>query len=100
MDIKCEVEGSKATFKISGKIGVTTAPDLRAAIEATPATIRDFDINLSDVDYVSSAGLRAFVAADKLAAHRGGTLRIVSPCEDVLAMLKMTRLSEVIEIVS
>lgn len=98
MEIKSSVEESKAIFELEGKLTVQTSPDLGAVIEQTPSQVCDIDIDLSGVDYVSSAGLRVFVAADKLATSRGGTMRLISPNADVMEVLEMTGLSEVFTI--
>ena len=98
MDIKTTVEGTSATFAVEGKLTVQTAPDLEAAIDAAPAEAADLAIDLTEVDYVSSAGLRVFVAAQKLAMKRGGTFRLLHPREDVMEVLEMTGLSEVLDV--
>ena len=98
MDIKTTVEGTSATFAVEGKLTVQTAPDLEAAIDAAPVEAADLAIDLTEVDYVSSAGLRVFVAAQKLAMKRGGTFRLLHPREDVMEVLEMTGLSEVLDV--
>ena len=99
MEISTSVEGTKATFKVKGKLTVQTAPNLGSAIGQVPGDVCDFDIDLTDVTYVSSAGLRVIVAADHLTASRGGTLRLLNPGDGVMEVFDMTGLSEVLTIV-
>ena len=99
MEIKTTVDGNTATIAPSGKLTVNTASDLNAAIDALSGSVCDIDIDLTEVDYVASAGLRVFVAADKLASKRGGTMRLLHPCDKVYEVLEMTGLSEIISIV-
>ena len=66
--------------------------ELAAIIES------DLIIDLSEVDYVSSAGLRVFVATDKLAVKRGGTFTLLHPCADVYDVLEMTGLVDIFTI--
>lgn len=99
MNINTTVTGTKATFEVEGKLTVQTAPDLEAAISSTTNDLCDLVIDLTEVDYVSSAGLRVFVSADKLATRRGGSFTLLHPCEDVMEVLEMTGLSEVFAIV-
>lgn len=96
MEIRTSIEESKATFGVTGKLTVQTAPDLEAAIDSIPQDVCDFIIDLSEVDYVSSAGLRVFVAADKMALRRGGSLVLRHPREDVTEVLEMTGLADVL----
>ena len=98
MDIKTNVEGTKATLELSGKLTVNTSPELSSAVDRLPGDVRDIDIDLTDVDYVASAGLRVFVATDKLAVKRGGAMRLLHPCDEVMEVLEMTGLSEVFSI--
>lgn len=95
MDIMTNVDGSKATFVLSGKLTVQTAPDLSDAVDRLPASVCDIDVDLKGVTYVASAGLRVLVATDKLSVARGGTMRILHPCADVMDVFEMTGLADV-----
>ena len=99
MNIDITSGDAKATLVLEGKITVQTAPDLEAAVESLDATMADIDIDLSAVDYVSSAGLRVFVTSSKLAERRGGTLRLLHPVDEVVEVLEMTGLYEVLVVV-
>lgn len=98
MDVKTTVDGTKARIELTGKLTVQTSPDLTAVVEGLPAEVRDLDIDLTDVSYIASAGLRVLVTADKLAVKHGGVMRLLHPCDDVLEVLDMTGLSEVFTI--
>ena len=98
MDIKTKVVEDKATIAVEGKLTVQSAPELEAAIGVLPASIMDVDIDLEDLDYISSAGLRVLVSAQKMLSQRGGTLRLLSPNDDVSDVFDMTGLSEVFTI--
>ena len=98
MVIETSVDGEKATIVLEGKLTVQTAPNLSAAIDKLPSNACDIDVDLADVSYIASAGLRVLVAADKLAAKRGGVLRLLHPCDEVMEVFEMTGLSEVFAI--
>ena len=98
MNIKTQVVDDKATIEVEGKLTVQSAPDLEAAIGALPASITEVDIDLENLDYISSAGLRVLVSAQKMLNTRGGTLRLLSPNDDVSDVFDMTGLSEVFTI--
>lgn len=95
MDIKTQVVDDKATIAVEGKLTVQSAPDLEAAIDALQPSVKNVDIDLEDLDYISSAGLRVLVSAQKMLSTRGGTLRLLSPNDDVNDVFDMTGLSEV-----
>lgn len=98
MDIHTTVEGNKATVAVVGKITVQTAPDLDDALKALEDSILDIDLDLSEMDYTSSAGLRVMVAAQKNALARGGTLRLLHPNKDVMEVFEMTGLADIFTI--
>ena len=95
MDVNIVKDGKKATLSMAGELSVSTAPDLENAINSLPEDICDINIDLAEVDYVSSAGLRALIAAGKVAEGRGGNLRVLNVCEDIREVFEMTGLDEV-----
>lgn len=98
MNINTSIDGTKAVIEPIGKLTVQTSPDLSAAVEQLPADVCDIDVDLTNVDYVASAGLRVLVAAEKLTVKRGGTMRLLHPCDSVMEVFEMTGLSEVFDI--
>ena len=64
-------------------------------IEKLPDDVCNIDIDLKKVDYIASAGLRVLVAANKLMAKRGGSIRLLNLCDEVWSVFGMTGLSEV-----
>ena len=98
MEISTNIEGTKASLNLDGKLTVQTSPELEAVIDGLDASICDLDIDLSAVDYVASAGLRVFVAAEKMVTARGGTMRLIGPIPDVTEVFNMTGLSDVFTI--
>ena len=98
MRIETNIVGNTASLVLEGKLTVQTSPDLSAAVDQLPADVCDIDVDLAKVDYIASAGLRVLVATDKLAVKRGGRMRLMNPCEEVMEVLVMTGLSEVFAI--
>ena len=98
MEIKTSIEGSKASIELEGKLTVNTSPDLDAAVDQLPSGVCDVVIDLTNVDYIASAGLRVLVATEKLAVKRGGTMRLLNPIDDVMEVFDMTGLSDVFTI--
>ena len=100
MDIKTNIDGQLATISVEGKLTVATSPELEAAVRTLPEPVDSFDIDLSKLDYVSSAGLRVLVTTQKLAHSRGGDLRLLHPTPNVQDVFEMTGLSEIMTVVS
>lgn len=99
MNIQSKLEGTKATITVTGKLLVATADELDKAVSDLADKTVDFDLDLSKLEYTSSAGLRVIVGTQKLAAKRGGTMRLIDPTDDVMEVLEMTGLSNMLTIV-
>lgn len=95
METKVEVQDTKATVSVEGKLTVQTAPELESTINGLNGQVVDLDIDLENVDYISSAGLRVLVAAQKMITSRGGKMRLLSPNDEVFEVFEMTGLSDI-----
>jgi anti-sigma B factor antagonist len=95
METKVEVQDTKATVSVEGKLTVQTAPELESTINGINDSVVDLDIDLESVDYISSAGLRVLVAAQKMITSRGGKMRLLSPNDEVFEVFEMTGLSDI-----
>ena len=98
MEITITQDGNKATLVLDGKLSVATSPDLDTTINGLPESTSNFVIDLSKLDYISSAGLRVLVSTEKLAARRGGSMTLLHPNEEGSEVFEMTGLSEVFTI--
>ena len=98
METDVNVDGGKAVLVLKGKLTVQTSSELTAVVDRLPEQVCDIDVDLTDVIYIASAGLRVLVATDKLAAKRGGRVRLLHPREAVLEVFEMTGLSDVFAI--
>lgn len=89
MEIEKSYEGSSLQLSVKGRLDTTTAPALESVIKTALIGIKSLTLDFVDLDYVSSAGLRVLLAAQKLMNKQGKmTIKNVSP--DILEIFKMT----------
>ena len=69
MEILKTLEGTKQTITLKGRLDTITAPQLEQELKYDGLTELVFEI--ADLDYVSSAGLRLFLSAQKVMAKQG-----------------------------
>lgn len=100
MEITITQEGAKAIIALNGKLSVATSPDLEAAISGLPESTNEFVIDLSQLEYISSAGLRVLVSTEKLANQRSGSMVLLHPNDEVLEVFDMTGLTDIFTIQS
>lgn len=98
LSITTEIEGTKATIHIDGRLAYDTAPELDEVFRNLPASVSEIECDLQHVSYVSSAGLRAFVRAMRIADARGGSFKIMYVSDDVYDVFRMTGLTEIMTI--
>ena len=74
MEIHKNAEGDRLTMRVCGRLETASAPQFDAEVRALDAGIRNLSIDFSELEYVSSAGLRSVLLAQKagIAAARAG----------------------------
>ena len=97
MEIKTKSEGTKLTFAVSGRVDTITAPELEAGLKFGDATCVVLD--LENVPYMSSAGLRILLTAHKTMLGRGGELMIANVQPSVREVLDITGFSSILNVV-
>ena len=89
--------GEKLILSIDGRIDTTTAPALEEVINNMSPDMRDLVLDLKGVEYVSSAGLRVLLGAQKKMS-KIGTLKLTGINDDVMEVFKMTGFSDILTI--
>lgn len=97
MQIDKSLADGRLTLKISGRLDTTTAPDLDAEIPKDGISAILFDF--SALEYISSAGLRVLLTAQKQMAACGGEMKISGVNAMVKGILDMTGCSDIFSIV-
>ena len=97
MEIKKVSDGSALTIYISGRLDAVTALELDKNLQATLANVTDLTVDLADVEYVSSAGLRILLKTQKR-MDRQGSMKIRNVRENVREVLDMTGFSDFLTI--
>ena len=96
MEIKTKSEGGKLTIAVSGRIDTVTAPELEAGLKFGDATCVVLDIG--DVPYMSSAGLRLLLAAHKTMLGKGGEFQVANVQPSVRDVLDITGFSDILNL--
>ncbi|MBO6000958.1 MAG: STAS domain-containing protein [Spirochaetales bacterium] len=72
MEFKKNVEGTKITYNVSGRLDTNTAPVLNADLTESLDGMTELILDLNDLEYISSAGVRVLLSAYKTMSKRGG----------------------------
>jgi anti-sigma B factor antagonist len=88
LNINKTIEGTKAVIALSGRLDTLTSSDLDAQLkELTNITELVFDF--TGLEYVSSAGLRVLLSAQKSMKGKG-TMKVTHVCDEIMQIFEVT----------
>ena len=97
MTINVERDFELVTLEITGRLDATTAPNLESVINELSDDTKDLILDMSGVEYISSAGIRVLLGAYKKMSLNQGTMRIEKANEQVYEVFEMTGFSQMLE---
>lgn len=97
MDIKKSLENETLTAKISGRIDTTTAPALGESLAEGYDSCEKLILDFAEVDYISSAGLRILLSAQKVMSKKGG-MKLVNVNSDIMDIFEVTGFQDILTI--
>lgn len=89
MTIEKMKEGRKLTLAMDGRLDTTTAPQLEAEVTGSLTGVTELVLDFSRLEYLSSAGLRVILAAQKI-MNRQGKLLICHVNATILETFEVT----------
>lgn len=97
MVINVEKNNEKAVLKLEGRLDTTTAPELEKEIEGLDSSVKDLVFDMQNLEYVSSAGLRVILSAQKKMS-KVGSMKLTSVCESVMEVFEITGFADILTI--
>lgn len=90
LSISSTVNGDVNEVKLVGRLDVKAAREAEAAFSEAAEKARDVVLDMSELDYIASAGLRALKRLRSDVRKNGGTLTLRSVQDDVMEVLELT----------
>ena len=97
MTIEIQKNAEEIIIEIAGRLDTSTAPDLDKTINEDVADADNLVLNFKKLEYISSAGLRVLLSAQKK-MQKLGTMKLTNVCEDVMEVFEMTGFSDILTI--
>ena len=97
MNITKTIEGAKLTLALEGRLDTTTAPQLEAEVKEALTGVTELALDFSRLEYLSSAGLRVILAAQKI-MNKQGKMVIRHVNETILEVFEVTGFSDILTI--
>ena len=85
------------TVSLEGRLDTLTAPELTKALEESLPNVQKLTLDLKDLEYISSSGLRVLLSAQKEMAQKGG-MKLVNVNEIVMEILEITDFTSILTI--
>ena len=99
MTIKENKQPDGIELIVEGRLDTGTAPQLEAVINKIPKVKQNLYLNLSAIEYVSSAGLRVILLAHKIMLPTGGKMILRSPSDFCKQVLEATGMNKILNII-
>ncbi|MBD5560664.1 MAG: STAS domain-containing protein [Clostridia bacterium] len=90
------IDGSRLTVQPDGRIDTNTAADFEEQVTELLPGMKEVDVDLEDVDYVSSAGLRSLLSLFKQCSAQNANMTVLNVMPEVMNVFEMTGFAKVL----
>lgn len=90
-------DGSALTLAPEGRLDTITSPELEKVLKESLDGVSELTLDFAKLDYISSAGLRVLLAAQKT-MNRQGSMKIVHVCDTIMEIFEVTGFLDILTI--
>ena len=98
MTISKKMDGDKMVMALEDRLDTTTAPQLDNEFKVCLYEVKELVLDREKLEYLSSAGLRVLLAAQKQMQKQGGEMVIVNVNETIMEVFEVTGFVDIITI--
>jgi anti-sigma B factor antagonist len=97
MNIEKNCKENVITLNVRGRLDTTTAPALEAAVSENVGACEQLILDFDGLEYISSAGLRVILKAQKAMSAKGG-MKLLHVNETIMEIFEITGFSDILTI--
>ena len=97
MTIEKKINNETATLVIAGRLDTQTAPELEKELDAVLPGTKDLTFDMTNLEYVSSAGLRVILKAQK-AMNMQGSMKLTGVNDSIMEVFDITGFLDILTI--
>ena len=97
MTIEIKKNNEETVIEIVGRLDTVTAPALDKTINEDIGDTKNLVLDVKGVEYISSAGLRVLLSAQKK-MQKIGSMKVTGVCEEVMEVFEMTGFADILVI--
>lgn len=84
---------------LEGRLDTTTAPDLESALNESINDAKELTLDFGKLEYISSAGLRVLLSAQKI-MNQQGSMKVINVRDEINDIFEVTGFSDILTIES
>ena len=97
MTIEIKKNAAETILQIAGRLDTITAPSLDKTINEDISDTKNLVFDLKNLEYISSAGLRVLLGAQKK-MQKVGSMKVINVCAEVMEVFEMTGFADILVI--
>lgn len=97
MTIEIKKTSKETIIEIEGRLDTTTAPTLDNKVNEIVEETKNLILDFKKLEYISSAGLRVLLGAQKK-MQKIGSMKLINVCEEVMEVFEMTGFADILVI--
>ena len=97
MTIEKKINGEEVTLIVSGRLDTQTAPELETELDAVLSGLKELTFDMTNLEYVSSAGLRVILKAQK-AMNAQGSMKLIGVNDSIMEVFDITGFLDILTI--
>lgn len=97
MTINQTKNGGNLYISLEGRLDTETSPKLESALSGSLDGVTELTVDLEKLDYISSAGLRVLLVAQKT-MNKQGSMKVVKVQEPIMEIFEVTGFSDILTI--
>ena len=97
MNIERKKDGNALTLALEGRLDTMTAPQLEATLQEALPGVEELTFDFEMLEYISSAGLRVLLSAQKT-MNKQGTMKVIHANEMIMEIFEVTGFADILNI--
>ena len=97
MTIEKKINNDAVTLIVSGRLDTQTAPELEKELDAVLSGLKELTFDITNLEYVSSAGLRVILKAQK-AMNTQGSMKLTGVNDSIMEVFDITGFLDILTI--
>ena len=98
MEILKNQQGTALSIALTGRLDTTTAPQMEAELNAAIGGVTALVLDFAKLDYISSAGLRVLLAAQKTMLKQQGKMTVKNVAPEIMEVFEITGFADILTI--